>query len=244
MPGISERDPKDRINMGVLVTGRTGSGKSRMAKRLAEYWNRILAVDPTWSYTSEKDGWEITTSYEATVRALALKFVKEPFKISAVYDTDEEYEKLFDGIAKLLRENKGRAKGFLVVVDEVDKWTSPMDINEHLSQMYRYGRHSCMSWVAACRADTQTNRDIRMNASEIIVFKQGMLSKETKDMIRDTGEIRGKPLPPIAKLTPHGRDEPPEAVEDTHFVCTPDTWAEFETQWSTLAKGANAEVKA
>jgi hypothetical protein len=229
---LSERANKDRLNRGVFVCGATGTGKSRMLMRLAGMWKRVLIADPTGSLDAEVT----TTTYDETVRALHDLFPAKPFRIAAVYDNDAEYGKLFAGLAALLRKTKGLAPPFLLVIDEVDLFSSPMRIEPQLSRLLRYGRHSAMSWAVACRADVETHRDVRMNAGEIILFRQGMLSPHMRQIIKSAEIVREEKLPTVHRLTPHGPKEGPTAHENTHFVAVPDPFDEFLVEWKRLAK--------
>jgi hypothetical protein len=228
----SERAHKSRNNLGVFVCGRTGSGKSRMLNRLAAYWSRVLFIDPTGSLHAR----EVTKGYDDTVRALSSSYMREKFSISAVYDNDEEYEKLFAGLVRLIRTGKGKAPPFLLVVDEIDLFSSPSTIEPSLSRLLRYGRHASMSWAVACRADVETHRDVRMNASEVVLFRQGMLSNEMKRIIKDAEIVREGALPVIGRLTPHGPEEPDLAEEGKHFVAVPEPFGEWLERWKETAK--------
>jgi AAA domain len=231
---VSERSHKARNNMGVFVCGRTGSGKSRMLQRLASYWKRVLFIDPTGSLHAEI----VTTSYDDTVSQLQRRYLREIFSISAVYDNDSEYEKLFAGLVRLIRAGRGKAPPFLLVVDEVDLFSSPGTIEPNLSRLLRYGRHASMSWAVACRADVETHRDVRMNASEVVLFRQGMLSAEMKRILKDAEIVRESDLPVIGRLTPHGPEEPELAEEGKHFVAVPEPFDEWLKQWQEVAKAA------
>lgn len=230
----SERQHKSRNNLGVFVCGRTGSGKSRMLQRLAAYWHRVLYVDPTGSLHAEK----VTRTYESTVDALNHSYMREKFSISAVYDNDEEYEKLFAGLVRLIRAGRGKAPPFLLVVDEVDLFSTPAKIEPNLSRLLRYGRHASMSWAVACRADVETHRDVRMNASETILFRQGMLSNEMRRIIKDAEIVKESELPAVGRLTPHGPEEPELAEEGKHFVAVPEPFDEWLHRWKETAKAA------
>lgn len=235
---LSERERKRRQNIGVFVSGQTGAGKSRMLERLAQDWTRVLYVDPTNSFGSPDDKtFTITRTYEETVTALSQHYQKGPFRIVAVYKNDEEYAKLFTGLARLLDESKGLAEPWLLLVDEVDLFSEPSWIDPNLRHMLRYGRHSAMSWICACRADVETHRAVRMNAT-FILFRQGMLSPDARRSLKDAEEIREAELPKVGKLTLHGAEEPPEAVEGTHFLCVPVGFDELLVRWRELANGS------
>lgn len=206
-----------------------------MLWRLSLPWKRGLFVDPTNSFESE--GMVVTHSYADTIKALSDVYLSHDFRISAVYDNDEEYSKLFAGLALLLSKSRGRARPWLLVVDECDLFATPNQIDRNFSRLLRYGRHSAMSWAVACRADVQTHRDVRMNASEILLFRQGMLSPEMTKMLKSSRLERDdmEGWPEVSRLRLHGPDEPPEAEEGVHFIGVPDTFSEWFYHWETLA---------
>jgi hypothetical protein len=230
----SIRERAHRLNMGVFVSGGSGSGKSRMTERLSEPWRRVIYVDPMRSFrTATVETWPDAVTSLAT-------FWKTPgaLKFGASFTSDEDYAKFFGALAALMKHSRGANPNFLLVVDEIDLWSSPQHLDANLSYIFRYGRHYGCSWIANCRADVQTHRDVRMNAAEILLFRQGMVSPEIQKMVKAAEMQRGILLPAVWTLTMHGRSEPPSAVEGTHFLALPEPFADWLPRWHALATDA------
>jgi hypothetical protein len=230
----SKRKREERQNQGVFISGATGSGKSRMAQRLVSDWKRSIIIDPTGSFDVEV----VAHDYTQAKELLAKRWRDSaPFAVSCMFAEDDEYTKLFGAVFTVARHTAGIAPPICLAIDEVDLWSSPRYIEKNLSSIIRYGRHYGISWIAVCRADVQTNRDIRMNATETLLFQQGMLSSEMRMMVASSSKIRGEELPEVFRLRKHGPKEPPDAVENTHFVAVPEPFDEWHSTWIQLAGG-------
>lgn len=238
----STKARSERNNQGVLITGMTGSGKSRMGARIIAPWSRRIIIDPTNSFDAESRA----SSFQEAQKVLADKWRKPgPFDLACKFGDDEEYAKLFSGMYRVAHATQGQFPALVVVFDEVDKWSSPHQIDKGLSSIIRYGRHYGISWVAICRGDTQTNRDVRMNASEIFAFRQGMLSAEMEKMLKAGNRIRkadGKdPYQDVAMLKEHNDPNPESRSEEgVHFVALPRGFEEWWPSWEALARGSGS----
>jgi hypothetical protein len=234
----SARKAAERLNQGVLITGKSGSGKSRMTNRLASMFRRVLYFDPMESFEVEQ---RARTHKEFTSQLSSVWEAKD-FALACTFTNDEEYSKSFASLYALAQHTRGNIPNVCVVVDEVDLWSGPDkgDIDPSLSRLLRYGRHFGVSWIANCRADVHTNRDIRMNAAETLVFRQSMLSNELRKEVASAEADRGIEFPRVGKLVNHGPEEPPDAVENTHFIALPDTFDEWLPTWKKLADSRQA----
>lgn len=227
----SVRDRSRRLNQGVFISGASGSGKSRMTARLAQPWDRVIYVDPMGSFDAEYTA----LSFKAAVGYLSERWNNRPFSMSVRFDNDEDYSRFFAGLYALMQRTRGAVDNFLLVLDEVDLWSSPKYIDASLAKILRYGRHYGCSWIANCRADVHTNRDIRMNAAEILLFRQGMLSPEMAKLVQAASAERDQTFPSVAKLKRHGPNEPELAEEGTHFLAVPEPFDEWLVTWEALA---------
>lgn len=230
----SVRDRSKRLNQGVFISGASGSGKSRMTQRLAAYWGRVIYVDPMASFDADYSA----VSFKEAVAYLAERWKAQPFSLAVTFDNAQDYRLFFAALYELMRRSRGSVPNFLLVLDEVDLWTSPRDMDENLSNITRYGRHYGCSWIANCRADVHTNRDIRMNAAEILLFRQGMLSPEMAKLAQAASIERDTSFPSVARLTRHGPSEPDLAEEGKHFLAVPEPFAEWLPTWEALATDA------
>lgn len=227
------RADADKQNQGVFISGATGSGKSRMTQRLALPWARVIYVDPMKTVRDIPPDGRALTWMDAKSR-IAKGWTAPTFRLACSFSDDVEYRYLFHAVRGLMEADDNRQ--FLLVIDEVDLWSNPHKILPALSHLMRYGRHGGLSWIANCRADVQTHRDLRMNASEILIFRQGMLSGEMQRELKSACRIRGIDRIEPALLKRHDRTQGPEAVEGIHFVALPDTFEEWYPSWKGLAE--------
>lgn len=207
-----------------------------MTERLAQPWRRVIYVDPMRSFQTAT----VTTWPDAQVSLATFWRTPGEVNFGVTFTRDEDYTKFFGALAALARtshENHVPMPRFLFVVDEVDLWSGPKFLDPHLSHLFRYGRHYGCSWIANCRADVHTNRDVRMNAAEILLFRQGMLSPELSKMVAAASAQRDEELPEVWRLTPHdGADA--LAVEGVNFLAVPDPFDDWFGTWKALATDA------
>jgi hypothetical protein len=225
----SARERSRRINQGVFISGASGSGKSRMTARLASPWKRVIYIDPMNSFDAE---------YSALNPRDAAKYLGRnwagEFSLKVTFKNDGAYVEFFGALLALMEASQGSAPNFLLVIDEVDLWSAPKYIDASLSRILRYGRHYGCSWIANCRADVHTNRDVRMNAQEILLFRQGMLSDEMRKQLADAEEVRELKFPRTARLAKHTDDG--DAEEGVHFLALPEPFDDWFPTWETLAE--------
>ncbi len=227
----SSRARERRINQGVFISGMTGSGKSRMAEKLSAPWRRAVFVDPTRSF--EQIDFRATTFGEA-MSFLKARWLHKEFRLAVTFDDESDYPRFFQAFAKVAVGTFGKCDNVLLVLDEIDMWSSPRKVEPSISYILRYGRHYGICWIAICRADVQTNRDVRMNASQVIVFKQGMLSSELKTMIQDAGIVRDEQMTMPARLMKWNTSG--DATEGTHYLTLPERFDDWLPSWQALAK--------
>lgn len=244
---MSKLPRKSRKNKLVLITGMTGSGKSRMGERLSDPWPRIIYVDPTDSFIEEE---ELSTnvfktySYDEFVTVWKGVFNEPEWRIAAIFVNEADYARLFESLWLVIA-NKDfpQEHGFLLVVDEADMFSDPNDIDENLRHLAKRGRHFGISLVVICQFDTDTNKTFRGNAGEAMIFVQGMLSPEMLRKLKGAAKIRAKRGQPelveVEELTEH--DSEGDAIENVNFIACPDDWETFMVKWDRLAEQQRGE---
>lgn len=231
----SNLDVRKRKNQSAFITGVTGSGKSRMAEQLIEHWGRVVVIDPTRSYS----GGDSVKNYRQFADKLNLVWRSEEavFRINCVFADNGDYPRLFAAMYAAATHSEGKAPRTLIVIDECDLWSSANRIDPHLSNLVRYGRHYLLCWIATCRADVETHRDIRMNATMRLYFKQGMLSKESERMFKSEATLRKEEIPHPAEMVKWEGDNE-TAKEGEHFIAIGDEeYTAWLKRWETLATG-------
>lgn len=225
---------RDRKNQGVFLSGKTGSGKTRKATELAEGWERRIAVDPTKSIdlTGRKDVVLVRT-YRDAAEYLTARWHKDQMDLVCRFTDTADYNRLFSQVyAAAVATEETVLYPTLFQFDEVDQWSSSDKIDRGLDSLIRYGRHYRISWTATARADVETHRTVRMNATQILAFKQGMLSTETNRMLKSAGMLRGGEVPHPATMQLWNVEGP--AQEGVHFVALQDPYAEWRPTWDDL----------
>lgn len=229
---MSARARERRVNQGVFVSGMTGAGKGRMAELLASKWRRTIYIDPTRSF--EEIDLRATT-YAQAKEFLAKRWKSQPFRLAVTFTDDEDYPRFFGGLYNVATAMYGVSDNVCLVLDEIDLWSSPHKIERHVSKLVRYGRHYGVCWIAVCRADVETHRDVRMNATEMILFRQGMLSPEMRRALVSAENVRKEEIAEVATLQLWNKPDT-TAEEGRHFVAVPDTFGAWLPTWEGLAK--------
>lgn len=199
-----------------------------MTERLARPWKRVIYIDPMASFAVENRARNARDAARYLGRSWSGEFI-----LAVTFRDDAEYALFFAMLNRLMEASQGSAPNFLLVIDEVDLWSGPKYMDPSLSKILRYGRHYGCSWIANCRADVHTNRDVRMNAAEVLLFRQGMPSEEMKKLIADAEDLRETALPKLSKLTRHTEDG--DAVEGEHFIATPEPFEDWLPTWEAIA---------
>ncbi len=76
-----------------------------------------------------------------------------------------------------------------------------------------------------------------MNAAEILLFRQGMLSPELSKMVAAAALQRDIVMRDVWQLTPHNTEEP-DAEENVNFIAVPEPFEDFLRSWKALAADA------
>jgi hypothetical protein len=164
---------------------------------LSAPWKRVVYVDPTRSF---EDIDVRAKTYNDAKDFLSKRWHGKPFRLALTFSDDADYARFFGGLYNVAVATHGTCDNVCLVLDEIDLWSSPRRIEPHVSKLMRYGRHYGICWIAVCRADVETHRDVRMNASEVLVFRQGMLSPEMRRMLESARNVRKEDIAEPAQL--------------------------------------------
>lgn len=76
-----------------------------------------------------------------------------------------------DEVARLFFEHVRKMRNAVVVVDELDQYCTPYDIDENLQWIIKYGRHRNISFIGASRRPAEIHRDITANINKLHCFR-------------------------------------------------------------------------
>lgn len=143
----------------ILIFGRTGSGKTFLAKKLISKFKRIIIIDKMLEYDSDT----IFYNFDSLLDYY-LKNVPDEFIFVCRFENDSDIELLFKFC--------WYAKNLLLVVEESELYISPYQKQSNFLKLVRYGRHRAISIIAIARRVVELSNDVKANADEIISFKQ------------------------------------------------------------------------
>lgn len=154
----------DRRNEITIIIGRKGSGKSSAAAELVQDIPRRLYIDPMRCFT---DGVVIHRYADLVTYLKPLLHSR----YSAIFRSLSD-EELLAAIHLPTANNNPEAPpmpGAVVVVDELDKWCTPMSAPEPIRNLANYGRHFEVSGVFIARRAAEIPKTIRAMADRYII---------------------------------------------------------------------------
>lgn len=183
----------------VLILGKSGTGKTVLAKRLTERCRRILILDPLFEF-----GGTVFFSFEDV--ADYLESNPDEFRVVLRPQEEEDADYFF---------RLARAIGNVtLLVDEAEIYIDARSMPESFKWLVHYGRHQLVSIVAIARRAPELNVYLRAQQTSIFSFKQTLPSDV--DHLVDCGfarealealeehryETLGDPEDTITKLLP------------------------------------------
>lgn len=145
-----------------LVLGKTGSGKTTLAKEIRKKFNRIITLDPLKQY----DGVIFKTFRELYehIQSRLDQWEFLEFSYTCRFQSDEEYEQVF-AMARTLN-------NFLLVVEETDMFLKPRDPDSNFMWLINYGRHRNISLLCVGRRAPEITIGMRAQATSVVTFRQ------------------------------------------------------------------------
>lgn len=145
-----------------LIFGRTGTGKSTLARRLAANERRILILDPLGEFAGT-----IFFDFDSLAAYLNARDVIEStreFRAVCRFSDDVDVEYFF----KLAR----GIPDYTLCIDEAEIFLDPRSMNDDFLWIIRYGRHKQISLITVARRVPELSVDLRAQASTILTFTQ------------------------------------------------------------------------
>jgi DNA helicase HerA-like ATPase len=141
----------------ILIFGKTGTGKTTLAKELIKNERRVIIVDALQEYTGL-----ILEDFESTVEFFRNK--PKEFKLVCRYDSDLAIEYLFKLIFEI--------GDICLVVEEAEIYISPYAKSSSFLRLVRYGRHRNIKIIGVARRTSELSLDFRAQVNKIYSFKQ------------------------------------------------------------------------
>ncbi len=147
----------------VLILGRTGSGKTTLAKEIMQQFPRRITLDPLEEYNSGVIVRDFTRLYEYLTRP-GFDAERDPFVLTFRARSTVDREFLFKFVKEM--------NDILLTVEEAEIYLDPRSLNEDFSDLINYGRHREISLLAIARRVPEISIEFRAQITEFITFRQ------------------------------------------------------------------------
>ncbi len=185
----------DRQNWIATIVGKKGSGKSFLAKEIADDEPRVIVIDNLGEY----DRLTVVDGYRECIHALLGAEKQRRFKLALRTTSLEEDLELMDLVYSM--------DHVTLIVEETSRYTSSAFLPQPLEQLIRFGRHRAINMVWLARRASELHRDLTANSDVIVSFTQH--EKRDVEYLRSfMGDMAlgAKDLPPYECLI-YGPDE-------------------------------------
>jgi len=162
-----------------LFLGKSGSGKSYLARHQAAGARRLLIHDPNGE-DAWADGALVIYSRAELVEAMRARAWRICWRGAVAARGDAEMREAFEWANRAAL----AAGDCLVIWDEVDRFTDAMRLPPAAYAMVNAGRHRGVKVFACSRRVRRVSRDLSANAGRIVVFR--MTEPGDLRWIRDT----------------------------------------------------------
>lgn len=194
-----------------VVFGRTGAGKTVLARALLNEWRRELGADGLIVDTLGEHGDVPRLDLGDVPGWLALSAGRrEPGLVRVTVEDDAQFKALADSF-------KARPPGrpLALYVDEASYWAKPAWTTPGLADVVRYGRHYGVHLLAVARRSAEVSRELTAQAGRLYVFRV----VEPRDVAYLGGILAPGALTIIKELPPrHYLEYSPDG---TYTTCPP-----------------------
>lgn len=145
-----------------LIYGKTGSGKTVLAKHLLKEFNRVIIIDSMSEY---ENGLVFTSFDDLSSYVLDNNiYNNDSFCLICRFESDIEIEYLFKLVFEITN--------LLLVVEEAEIYISPFAKQSNFLRLVRYGRHKNISLLGIARRTGELSLSFRSQTDFIYSFLQ------------------------------------------------------------------------
>jgi len=150
-----------------LIFGKTGTGKTHLAKKLLTNYDRQFIIDPKLEYNEGSVFYSFLGVYNY-VAQYNLFQNDLSFTIITRFKTDIENDYLFKLIE--LTEN------CVLLCDEIEKFIDRSNTSSHFNELVNYGRHHNVSIIGIARRPAELSTTLKSQVNTIYSFQQTLYS--------------------------------------------------------------------
>jgi len=162
-----------------IIFGKTGTGKSTLAKKIVKDYDRVIILDVMSEYPGV-----IVTNFEDFIYYIK---DKEKFTVCCRFENDLDFEYLFRAVFEI--------SNLLLVLEEAEMYISPYEKRTEFLKLVNYGRHRDISILGIARRVSELSRTFRSQVNRIYTFKQTDINdlKYLNDLGFNPNEIENLP---------------------------------------------------
>lgn len=194
-------------NCHTLIIGRTGTGKTVLAKALIKLAARVVVLDRKWEY----DGSHVCYSFEEFADVLLVVRARD-FCIVLRASDENDWDRAME-LARYVQQSEPHGP-LVIVLEEASNYGTANSVAETVRQLYNAGRHERISMLAVVQVDTDFHRTARHGSELIVTMYSHKLSGDMLTMFEPEMTRR---------LVSLGVEFTHWPVQGRHFLVYPDT---------------------
>jgi hypothetical protein len=140
----------------ILVYGKTGGGKTTLAKKFFNDSKRVIVIDSLFEYESNLIFYDLES---------LIKYFNEnkplTFRIVCRFNNDFDVEGLFSIVTKITN--------VVLILEEAEIYISPFTRFSNFLYLVRYGRHYNINIIAVARRASELSIDLRSQVNSIYI---------------------------------------------------------------------------